>query len=1650
MSSTFPPPRATGPSSSLAAYGRKVRSGGGPWDPTANLSDARLAELAGAPRQTVRALEELPGYQSRMAAAEALGDVQTEPPKGTVESIFKFIDRPRSGIMGAVTGLRGKSRDADARQGLEEDAANNNRLVTASRRFVEGLRGEDQFFASDFGVFGKKPDADSSIVARGFNAAGGFVLDTVFDPLTYVSFGGSIFGRRVASEMVQAASERTLRTGVGNKGFNADRMIRDAVEKGTHKGTEIRQKLSVLQKEAFEAGGLDAQLAGRLGKLTIDRSIDDVLSAAPNAWKRKIALDIAPDVAAGTYAGYGGAAALRRWAVGMFGDDIGNAYFRSLPRDIQGGMRIRLPFVRDSKGNAIAYGVPGFGAGRISEKNETVRRLVSFTEDARTFLATKNRWFLERLGGKNGAKYYDYVAAARGKVEKNGAVSYAMYTTSQKAVRRIAQVRQTFDDTMVQSYVQSDVMFTDGMERFGDSFFQAWRTHFYRTKSTKEGAKELSLANKTMGQEGAQLAEDTARIMIDIVEGVGATHVDAFQDARRGFSVLKDYAPRQTTSDEAIRRYLGTAPTQKGGSASYMKHRQRWAASLYLDDSGDVGVVRWMDPTQSNNFLLPEARDVYLTDPREFMPIWLQEARSNLIDQYAVNFFLQSGSLAKADRIKNVDGINYTLAWQRYLQVRGTGDPGAKDFKPGLFDKILEEIRGEANYQAAFSTNLGRVPVTRKEVAATERISQIFEQNGIPGTVFRVDFDVYNPLSLDDAVRLGIVKARNEPNINATLARYQLNSWDGTLIENVSTTNVPQIRLTDSKGKPLVGEFFKTNQEAQQAAQQLFMQERDDAYFDWSAAFVNRFAKMADEAYLTTPGDVTRLLNPEGMDPSELPEHLTRMVEHIMDVLQRTGRLAGEAEVSSGKNLRLLSPDVREISADVTPQFTDFLKESGYTDIFGADFARGGMRTGPAGSADPRTRVAVELADMYGPRKMMDSLNEMFRVYKDPGNEFLKWYQDVYMPYYRTAKVWMTLGRGPGFVVRNIHGGMWNLHINGVGKVQAGASASILQAKLHAQARVRETFGKEVFDERPLDAANAFKKEFTSFLNKRYKDGSGTYIEGIKDSDALVEIFELLHLNGLDSGRETARVLGTILDSGRTRIGHPISIARKRKVDGKLRNVTDFIEMGPEGARTIRPEERTTYQRALGLMTDDNPWIRGMSNLTGMSEDFLRTAAFIKGVQELGLESAESGIRGYRASLWVKVTQFDYSDLSAFERDILKTLIPFYTWSRYNIPMQLRLMLHEPGKVAQALRFNDELSRMFSEESDDGYPYASYVDEKFGWVVPKEKFSWLPNWLEPDGDVSMGIVWGEPVADVNRLFRTPGKGARTLGPSNFILQAINTREMGQNLNPMAPAVFAAWGASAYASDPGVMPGDREKAMGWLRLIGWQRDSETGDRTASRAIADSMRAVFPILGLLERSVPQVFGGERQQGRQFTSLVGSSILGLPMATEDEWKAASEMRRRSAFMKSQMDQQYGTSADTRMEAVRQLMARGAGVEEIAALGIQNIENEDVDVGQIVGLWSMLKRVNRLREVGISEQYILAGLQAYVPQGITVTSAEQILNDYYTSGRSDRARKVRQFGLQAADAEQLKQLGLTPEDVQKMTAEERDAVIRKIDPRL
>jgi hypothetical protein len=53
-----------------------------------------------------------------------------------------------------------------------------------------------------------------------------------------------------------------------------------------------------------------------------------------------------------------------------------------------------------------------------------------------------------------------------------------------------------------------------------------------------------------------------------------------------------------------------------------------------------------------------------------------------------------------------------------------------------------------------------------------------------------------------------------------------------------------------------------------------------------------------------------------------------------------------------------------------------------------------------------------------------------------------------------------------------------------------------------------------------------------------------------------------------------------------------------------------------------------------------------------------------------------------KAAEKVKAAHFDYEDLTPFEQKKLKLVAPFYTWSRKNIPFQIKSLVESPGQYA--------------------------------------------------------------------------------------------------------------------------------------------------------------------------------------------------------------------------------------------------------------------------------------------------------------------------------------------------------------------------------
>ena len=94
---------------------------------------------------------------------------------------------------------------------------------------------------------------------------------------------------------------------------------------------------------------------------------------------------------------------------------------------------------------------------------------------------------------------------------------------------------------------------------------------------------------------------------------------------------------------------------------------------------------------------------------------------------------------------------------------------------------------------------------------------------------------------------------------------------------------------------------------------------------------------------------------------------------------------------------------------------------------------------------------------------------------------------------------------------------------------------------------------------------------------------------------------------------------------------------------------------------------------------------------------------------------------------------FDYTDLTQFEKKIAKRLMPFYTWTRKNIPLQVEAMLKSPGKYKAIDTMRQEIEANTQDPNEyvmadwmlENYPIRVKIDETDG----KPRYFMLGGWL---------------------------------------------------------------------------------------------------------------------------------------------------------------------------------------------------------------------------------------------------------------------------------------------------------------------------------
>lgn len=181
--------------------------------------------------------------------------------------------------------------------------------------------------------------------------------------------------------------------------------------------------------------------------------------------------------------------------------------------------------------------------------------------------------------------------------------------------------------------------------------------------------------------------------------------------------------------------------------------------------------------------------------------------------------------------------------------------------------------------------------------------------------------------------------------------------------------------------------------------------------------------------------------------------------------------------------------------------------------------------------------------------------------------------------------------------------------------------------------------------------------------------------------------------HGIELTANQSKIWKEYIDQGLQKVGQMSGDIGKRLED-ELMSWTDLIKRDGAG----------------GIVNGFN---RNMGRVGEQVEGWAKLSHFIS--------KRADGLSPFDAGQSVKKYLFDYQDLAPMERDLIKRVIPFMTWSRKNIPMELDTFIHSPAKQAvvqhikdnvEVYAGNDNMQKILPSWLKDASPI--YVGEKDG------------------------------------------------------------------------------------------------------------------------------------------------------------------------------------------------------------------------------------------------------------------------------------------------------------------------------------------------
>jgi hypothetical protein len=638
--------------------------------------------------------------------------------------------------------------------------------------------------------------------------------------------------------------------------------------------------------------------------------------------------------------------------------------------------------------------------------------------------------------------------------------------------------------------------------------------------------------------------------------------------------------------------------------------------------------------------------------------------------------------------------------------------------------------------------------------------------------------------------------------------------------------------------------------------------------------------------------------------------------------------------------------------------------------------SRTGLEYRPVGASEFAEEIpfylSKDLAELTGEKELVGILDRFVTV--KSGNKKLNSEMveslDQYLQFFRTGA---TFGRLAGFVLRNGYGAIQNNF------VMAGSTATDHKiAKEIAQTRILIDVGLTPFQSLTIkDKATKRldnlinKSKLTEAQAKRLRDDIDKYEYVLQSTaeDIRNEILERQLKNKKVNDTitywdvyKTAKEGGVydryvILPASRIVTPKDDVVAELLAEQDLSRIVVRTDKAGKERGLVQKLQEGilnvgyTISADVAGRKINLKP-VQLTRDLNQVMEEFVRIAPIVTGLRRYGNNPGGAN----SAIMLMKAAQFDYSDLSDFERRVLRRTLPFYTYMKNNVSAQMRTLMNDPERIRRNLAFWSSVRDIMTDENGENYVIPDYIAEMWGFLIDEDvrkKFvesKYTPWWLDELAKNPIAFRPESPVLDLERYSKEGLGGFKD--------------ELISSSNPLSKAII-----QSLVTESNLFTGreytNEDPAPNWYvaidKLLGGRlgvKTNEKGENVAPGKWIDAMKTIIPQIGTIERSALPVLDATLE------ALTGEPI----------------------DIAGQMDER----------AISNLLSQLAGVnvvtitpdtEKSVYYNMRNNINETVNniaLDKGIDRPKLRKTVNELRDKGYSVEAIVAEIETMRQQGL------------------------------------------------------------------